>query len=64
MSEQADLNGAAPAFDLVAAKAALVSSSTSSRIAQLRTVCEKISQKGMYVCTVLASDLGRTARPG
>lgn len=40
-------NGTAPALDLKATKAALTSSSTSSRIAQLRAVDDKISQKGM-----------------
>lgn len=48
MSEQVDVNGAVPAFDLKAAKAALTSSSTSSRISQLRTVDEKISHKSMH----------------
>lgn len=40
-------NGTVPALDLKATKAALTSSSTSSRIAQLRAVDDKISQNGM-----------------
>lgn len=52
MSEQVDVNGAAPALDLKATKAALTSSSTSSRIAQLRAVDDKISQKG--ICALSA----------
>ncbi|KAF3760981.1 ARM repeat-containing protein [Cryphonectria parasitica EP155] len=47
MTEHAELNGAAPALDLKATKAALTSSSTSSRISQLRTVDDKISQKAL-----------------
>lgn len=54
MSEDAAASSAAastpsnaPAdFDLVAAKAALTSSSTSARISQLRSIEEKLSQKG------------------
>lgn len=47
MSEDAASPAAnnAPDFDLVAAKAALTSSSTTARISQLRHVEEKISQK-------------------
>lgn len=46
-SASASVNGAPSALDLKATKAALTSSSTSSRIAQLRVVDDKISQKGM-----------------
>lgn len=51
MSEDAASSAAstpsnAPAdFDLVAAKAALTSSSTTARISQLRSIEEKLSQK-------------------
>lgn len=38
-------NNAPADFDLVAAKAALTSSSTSARISQLRSIEEKLSQK-------------------
>lgn len=41
------VNGAAPALDLKATKAALTSSSTSSRIASLRAVDDKLSQNGI-----------------
>ncbi|KAK7746284.1 translational activator of GCN4 [Cytospora paraplurivora] len=41
------VNGAAPALDLKATQAALTSSSTSSRIAQLRVVDDKISQNAL-----------------
>ncbi|KAK3485126.1 armadillo-type protein [Neurospora crassa] len=45
----------APAdFDLVAAKAALTSSSTSARISQLRSIEEKLSQKALDRPTTLA----------
>ncbi|EGZ68825.1 ARM repeat-containing protein [Neurospora tetrasperma FGSC 2509] len=45
----------APAdFDLVAAKAALTSSSTSARISQLRSIEEKLSQKSLDRPTTLA----------
>lgn len=55
MTDQVDANahtntngsGTAPALDLKATKAALTSSSTSSRISQLRVVDDKISQNGM-----------------
>lgn len=53
MSEQIDatanasVNGAAPALNFKATKAALTSSSTSSRVAQLRVIDDKILQKGM-----------------
>ncbi|KAL1875409.1 translational activator of GCN4 [Diaporthe australafricana] len=41
------VNGAAPALDLKATKAALTSSSTSSRIASLRAVDDKLSQHAL-----------------
>lgn len=41
------VNGAAPALDLKATKAALTSSSTSSRIASLRAVDDKLSQNAL-----------------
>jgi hypothetical protein len=41
------VNGAAPGLDLKATKAALTSSSTSSRIASLRAVDDKLSQNGI-----------------
>lgn len=47
MTEVAAVNGTAPALDLKATKAALTSSSTASRIAQLRAVDDKISQNGI-----------------
>lgn len=47
MTDQVETNGTTPALDLKAAKAALTSSSTASRIAQLRAVDDKISHKGM-----------------
>lgn len=53
MTEQVQVNGGAPALDLKATKAALTSSSTSSRIAQLRAVDDKISQKCMSSHAVL-----------
>lgn len=46
MTDQVAADGTAPTLDLKAAKAALTSSSTSSRIAQLRVVDDKLSQKG------------------
>lgn len=46
MTDQIETNGTAPALDLKATKAALTSSSTSSRIAQLRAVDDKISHNG------------------
>lgn len=49
-----DVNGAAPGLDLKATKAALTSSSTSSRIASLRAVDDKLSQNGISQPTNLS----------
>lgn len=54
MTEQVAANDTAPALDLKAAKAALTSSSTASRIAQLRAVDDKLSQKGKSTHTLSA----------
>lgn len=48
MTEAAPDGGAPEGFDLAAAKLALSSSSTSIRIAQLRSVEEKLSQNGIF----------------
>lgn len=48
MTEEA-ANGTAGSLDLEQAKAALTSSSTTARIAQLRSVDEKISHKCMLL---------------
>lgn len=54
---EVDVNGAAPALDLKATKAALTSSSTSSRIASLRAVDDKLSQNGISQPTFPATPL-------
>ena len=48
MSEAAANANGGPALDPKGVKAALTSSSTSARIAQLRTIDEKLSQKGGF----------------
>lgn len=56
-------SGTALTLDLKATKAALTSSSTSSRIAQLRVVDDKISQNGMGFCCNSPQDLADMELP-
>lgn len=53
MTEAAAVNGSPDSVDLDLAlvRPALTSSSTSARIAQLRVIDEKLSQKGELRCT-------------
>ena len=61
MTEAAPANDTPGSFDLEQARAALTSSSTTARIAQLRGVDEKLSQNGKLACTLseLGSEEGR-----
>lgn len=53
MSEAAANANAGPPLDPKEVKAALTSSSTSARIAQLRTIDEKLSHKGRFQASLV-----------
>jgi hypothetical protein len=59
MIEAAAANDTPGRFDLEHARAALTSSSTTARIAQLRGVDEKLSQKGKWARTLRIGSGGR-----